>query len=375
MCVSANAPFFEEPRWATHPPPFCLFTHARTCTRTHIRTRAGLFILLVISSTLVGLLTGLSCAFALKHGLLRGHNPSSEVIVFIVWSYASFLIAEAIGQSGIVASLVCGFTMNEFASPNLSSKAKTLVVDALKVLALASEGFIFVQVGINMSLEVTTINMGFICLTLFLCISTRGLLTASISAFHNWFRTPASATYIPWRFQAIIWHAGLRGAIAFAVAFEWDSDSDDRGLVISTTCAVILFTVIFQGGSSHRMLRLVNIPVGVEVDAAEVQKHAAEVKHSKLRKRLTAFAEWVNPYVVRQEGDEDGEEKGMDEDAGAPGGAHSDEEAKVPPFETVPVGAIIGSSDLDMEKTRSATRVSRAEAEQVRTPLTEQDYC
>ena len=138
----------------------------------------GLFVLLVISSVAIGFGVGLLSALAFKYGRLwQVHHVQSEVVIFIAFSYCSFLIAEMAGkffffcffvslctththththfiytdQSGIIASLIAGFTMKDFARPNLTARAQRMTTESLKILAHASETFIFVQVGINTS--------------------------------------------------------------------------------------------------------------------------------------------------------------------------------------------------------------------------------
>jgi hypothetical protein len=60
-----------------------------------------------------------------------------------------------------------------------------------------------------------------------------------------------------------MWHSGLRGAIAYALAIEFPSHN--RDLIVSTTSAVVLFTVFVLGGSTARVLAAWGIDVGVEV--------------------------------------------------------------------------------------------------------------
>ena len=58
----------------------------------------GLFVLLVISSVAIGFGVGLLSALAFKYGRLwQVHHVQSEVVIFIAFSYCSFLIAEMAG--------------------------------------------------------------------------------------------------------------------------------------------------------------------------------------------------------------------------------------------------------------------------------------
>ena len=54
-----------------------------------------------------------------------------------------------------------------------------------------------------------------------------------------------------------MWHAGLRGAIAWALAIKFPSQN--RDLVVLITTSVILFTTYLQGGSTGALLSLLGL--------------------------------------------------------------------------------------------------------------------
>ena len=70
--------------------------------------------------------------------------------------------------------------------------------------------------------------------------------------------------------QAVMWHAGLRGAIAWALAIKFPSQNRDA--IVAATTSVILFTTYVQGGTTMCFLKCMNIPMGA---AADVQDDAA----------------------------------------------------------------------------------------------------
>lgn len=262
----------------------------------------GLFILLLTSSVAIGLGVGLICAVAFKFGRLwQVHHVQSEIVIFIAFSYTSFLIAEMAGQSGIIASLIAGFTMKDFAKPNLTMKAQEQVTESLKVLAHASETFIFVQVGINTALYgFSEFNFGFIVLTILMCLVSRFFSTFSLSFLHNFFKKETSNTYLPRSFQVVSFWSGLRGAIAFAVAFDFPNDNNNRALIISTVCFVILFTVLMQGSTTRMVISKMGIQTGCEPESKkDLKSKEAQIQKSTFRLRLLGLSRWVKSYVHR----------------------------------------------------------------------------
>lgn len=265
-----------------------------------IGENVGLFILLVVVSVLVGFLVALACAVVLKYGHLWSTQfHRSEVIVFVGFSYASFLVSEMCGQSGIIASLVAGFAMREYAKPNMSKASKKVSSEVIETFALAAETFVFVQVGINMPLRgAEEFNFGFVCLAIVMCIACRAFSTALLANSYNLFKKTTSRTYISRGFQVVTFWAGLRGAIAFAVAYDFPDDNGNRSLVISTTCFVILFTVFVQGSTTRFVMKKMNIETGC--DGETTSEKRKDIKKSAFRTRLTDTSNYISRLVIRQ---------------------------------------------------------------------------
>lgn len=68
---------------------------------------------------------------------------------------------------------------------------------------------------------------------------------------------------IPLNFQHVLFAAGLRGAMAFALAIR-NTISEARQIMLTTTSLIAIVTVIVCGGSSSALLKWLRVPVGVE---------------------------------------------------------------------------------------------------------------
>ncbi|VTJ74965.1 Hypothetical predicted protein [Marmota monax] len=75
---------------------------------------------------------------------------------------------------------------------------------------------------------------------------------------------------IGWNFQHMMMFAGLRGAMAFALAIR-DTASYARQMMFTTTLLIVFFTVWIIGGGTTPMLSWLNIRVGVEEPSEEDQ--------------------------------------------------------------------------------------------------------
>ena len=99
--------------------------------------------------------------------------------------------------------------------------------------------------------------------------------------------------------QVVMWHAGLRGAIAYALAITFPSHH--QNVIISTTSFVVLFTVFCLGGTTVPMLKFLSVRRGVEEDHATRAKVVRSAKaESAMKSAWIRFAsERLVPWLQK----------------------------------------------------------------------------
>lgn len=93
-------------------------------------------------------------------------------------------------------------------------------------------------------------DVTFCILALIACWIGRALHLFPLSMCANAFRSPARS--IPPRMQVVLWFAGLRGAIAFALAVNMPGAN--REVYATTTLFICIFTTVVCGSLTDRML-------------------------------------------------------------------------------------------------------------------------
>lgn len=113
----------------------------------------GTFILIFVGSFLIGTVVALLSAIVYKLVNFRGEGDSDlrswdlntfESSIVVLSPYISYLIAEGLNLSGIVAILFCGIVMARYTKSNLSEAAKFSTEAVYKILATLAETFVFV---------------------------------------------------------------------------------------------------------------------------------------------------------------------------------------------------------------------------------------
>jgi sodium/hydrogen exchanger-like protein 6/7 len=144
-----------------------------------------------------------------------------------------------------------------------------------QVLAQLSENFIFIYLGLSLF---TDINLQF--KPLFIIITVLGICAARWAAVFplsraiNWFiryrakrRGRDVADELPYSYQAMLFWAGLRGAVGVALAAGLTGTN--AWALKATVLVVVVLTVIIFGGTTARMLEILGIRTGVieEIDS------------------------------------------------------------------------------------------------------------
>ncbi|ORX55681.1 sodium/hydrogen exchanger [Hesseltinella vesiculosa] len=223
----------------------------------------GLFFGVFSASMLIGILFGVAVALMLKYSQLY-RFPNIEACLISLMAYSSYLFSNATEMSGIVTLLFTGITLKHYAYDNMSLRTKRSTRYIFQILSQLSENFIFIYLGVNLftQTEVEYKPIFITVTTLFICVA-RYASVAPLSWLINLIcRMVGKPEPLPRSHQVMLFWAGLRGAVAFALA---SSLSGESGSAMRTTIlAVVVLTVLIFGGTTNRMLQVLNIKTGVE---------------------------------------------------------------------------------------------------------------
>ncbi|KAJ1527170.1 hypothetical protein ONE63_008701 [Megalurothrips usitatus] len=219
----------------------------------------GDFIFIFTLSLGIGAVMGCLTAILTKFTRVRDF-PLLESALFVLMSYSTFLIAEVADLTGVVAVLFCGICQAHYTYNNLSSDSRTRTKQLFELMNFLAENFIFSYIGVSMfTFPKHHFDPGFI-IAGFICAAVgRAANIYPLSFLLNLGRKPKISP----NFQHMLFFAGLRGAMSFALAIR-NTVSEARQAMLTTTSLIVIFTVIVQGGSTMQLLTWLNIPVGVD---------------------------------------------------------------------------------------------------------------
>uniref|UniRef100_A0A673N000 Sodium/hydrogen exchanger 7-like n=1 Tax=Sinocyclocheilus rhinocerous TaxID=307959 RepID=A0A673N000_9TELE len=210
----------------------------------------------------LGIFSG-SFAMGAVTGVVTLHCfPLLETALFFLMSWSTFLLAEACGFTGVVAVLFCGITQAHYTYNNLSEESTKRTKQLFEVLHFLAENFIFSYMGLALFTFQNHVFSPIFIFGAFIAIFIgRALNIYPLSFLINLGRRHK----IRGNFQHMMMFAGLRGAMAFALAIR-DTATYARQMMFTTTLLIVFFTVWVFGGGTTPMLSWLHIRVGVDPD-------------------------------------------------------------------------------------------------------------
>ena len=176
---------------------------------------------------------------------------------------------------GIVSLLFCGITLKHYAYFNMSRRTQLTTKYLFQVISQLSENFIFIYLGLALFTDnALQFQPPLIIVTICAVCAARWVAVFPLSRAINWFiryrarrRGMEVGDELPYNYQAMLFWAGLRGAVGVALAALL---TGGNSLALkATVLVVVVLTVIIFGGTTARMLEILEIRTGVveEIDS------------------------------------------------------------------------------------------------------------
>jgi CPA1 family monovalent cation:H+ antiporter len=278
---------------------------------------AGTFSLLDASASLVlvalgGLAVGLVVGTLIVWLLARVRDTAIGVTITLLAPFVAYLPAEALGVSGVLATVLAGVYARR-AERNASSDARVVAAGAWQMVLFLVNGLVFVLIGLQLPNVVRALDEFGDRLVM---ITAAVALTVVIARFVWVFPATYVARLIPavrrgdpppsWQGVFIVGWSGLRGVVSLAAALALPLDFPERDLILFLVFAVILVTLVGQGLTLPLLIRKLGLaPDGDvthdHVHARGLTTEAALARIEELRARWPGHLELIDQLRDRYE--------------------------------------------------------------------------
>ncbi len=183
-----------------------------------------------------------------------------EAALTTIAAYGAFLLAERFEVSGVLATVSAGLVIGNFGfgkdkrSNFLSKKGQEFIHGFWEFAAFIANSIVFLLIGVDVaSTPFTDYSLPLLAEIILIVLCARAMAVYPLSALFL-----RSRRRITLSEQHILWWGGLRGALAIALALSLPSDLPMRDMILTSTFAVVAFSIIAQGLTMPILLRKLN---------------------------------------------------------------------------------------------------------------------
>jgi len=227
--------------------------------------------------SIVGVLFGAAMGYITFLLLKRIDDKFTEVMITVILAFGIFAVAEMLGASGVLAVVVSGLILGNYGTKlAMAPSTRMSLINFWSFLAFAVNSFLFILVGMSVSLQGIWDNALLITASVLLLWFARALMIFLIGKLAN-----HKKKELPKTWQVTMWWGGLRGAIPIAMALSIPAFLDNGGdfpyieEIKAATFGVVLATLLIQGLTLRPLLKKLGFYSSTKKEAEQEEREIA----------------------------------------------------------------------------------------------------
>ena len=227
----------ESEAYFNNATPVVLYSIATSLSFSPVQD-LGTFAYTLAGGVAVGLVV--SGVAELLHRLIT--EPLAETSFTIAVMFGSYVFAESVGMSGLIAVPIAGLYMgNRTMRTAMSEETRTTMTKFWEVVTFMATSFAFLLIGLK-----TDFGLLLAFAPLILAAFATILVARVISVYPIVELTRALGERIPRSWTRVLAFAGLRGAVSVALALSLP-ESTFKDIIVAMTFGVALLSLVVQG--------------------------------------------------------------------------------------------------------------------------------
>jgi CPA1 family monovalent cation:H+ antiporter len=227
------------------------------------------FVVTIVASLALGAATG----FVASRLTALADDYLLELTLTGLLAYGTYLTADALGQSGIIATVTAGIVLGSYGRRvGMSARAQQAVDIVWEFVAFVLTALVFLLIGLSSSFAdlgaaAVPIAWGIVAVVVGRMIVVYGGLGGLRLLARRLPKRDARSEWsqmgrMPVGWLHVVFWSGLRGAVAFALALALPLDVPDRELLQSTVFGIVLFTLLVQGTTARHVIAWAGLESG-----------------------------------------------------------------------------------------------------------------
>jgi monovalent cation:H+ antiporter, CPA1 family len=240
----------------------------------------------------VGAFIGTAVGFAASKVIQQVDDPMIEITLTTIAAYGSFVVAEQLHYSGVIATVVAGMLCGNYgASTGMSPTTRIAVESFWEYVAFALNSVVFLLIGFEVRIDALVASWRPILIAYVAVVVARAAVIYVVSLILR-----RSREAIPWSWSAVITWGGMRGGLSMVLVLGLAEDFPHRELLITMTFGVVILSILIQGLSMAPLLRRFGL-VGSREERSEYEVRRGHVRAA--RAVLAELDRWVREGSVR----------------------------------------------------------------------------
>lgn len=231
-----------------------VFAIALRAVQTGVRLEEALlsFVLIVAISTVIGGIIGLVASRIIA----TVDDHLIELTVSLAAAYGAYLVADVFHESGIIATVVAGIVLGTYGRRiGMSQRTQAALDTVWEFLAFLLTALVFLLVGLAISVPQLLDALPSIGWTVAAILVGRALVVYVLFGGTSQIISDRYHPAVPMAWLHVMFWAGLRGAVAVAMALSLPADFPQRSLLQEITFGVVIFTLLVQGSTTELVVR------------------------------------------------------------------------------------------------------------------------
>jgi CPA1 family monovalent cation:H+ antiporter len=206
------------------------------------------FFLVVLGAVVLGAAIG----YLVSAIIARMNDYLVETTATLILAYGTYLLAEELGVSGVIAVVVAALVVGNYGRTGMSPTTREALTSTWEFFGFLANSLIFLLIGLELNVGLLWQYLVPTLVAIAIVLAVRVVVVLLSSMVLRYIHKP-----IPYSWRAVLVWGGLRGSIALALALSipltlstgipFRAPFPDRDLLLTATFGVILFSLLVQG--------------------------------------------------------------------------------------------------------------------------------
>lgn len=222
-----------------------------------------------------GVVIGLALGWAVSRLIARVDDYLIETTLTTVLAFGSYLLAEQLHFSGVLAVVAAGLINGNLGSRGMSPTTRLVLFSFWEYVAFLANSLVFLLIGLEVNLSALATNLQTIVWAIVTVLAARVFVVYGLGWWTRKLDQP-----VPLAWQHVLAWGGLRGAISLALVLTLPASLGPDGELLRVMAfGVVLFTILVQGTTMRPLLKRLGI----------IYRDQAQEEYEMRHARLTAL--------------------------------------------------------------------------------------